>query len=284
MNKAIEILKLTRIEHSLLLVVAVLAAELMSGALPQVQLLLLSIITPIFISMGAFAINDYFDVKVDRLNKKMRPLVTGTLTRGEALYITEICMIVGIVASAFINWYCLVIAIIFAALAILYSYRLKEILFWGNAYIAASMVIPFVFGDYVVSTTLGLNIILVSAMIFFSGLAREIHGTIRDYSGDIRIRNAHTIPKEIGPKNSSYLAFALYIVAIIISVFIFLFVAPFRLNPVYGVLILVVDICLVYVSVLHLNTRSSRYYGLTRNLSLAAMGLALFAILLSSFL
>ncbi|HUB92789.1 MAG TPA: UbiA family prenyltransferase, partial [Candidatus Saccharimonadales bacterium] len=67
------VLKLTRIEHSIMLVIAVLAAELIAKGLPSLPILVLSLIAPVFISMAAFAINDYFDLKVDKINKKMRP-------------------------------------------------------------------------------------------------------------------------------------------------------------------------------------------------------------------
>ena len=64
-----------------MLVIAVVAAELLAGGLPATGVLALSLITPIFVSMGSFAINDYFDIGVDRLNrKKNRPLVSGALT------------------------------------------------------------------------------------------------------------------------------------------------------------------------------------------------------------
>ena len=284
MNKLVEILKLTRIEHSIILVIAVLAAEILTKGIPSLPILALSLITPIFISMGSFSINDYYDVKVDKLNRKIRPLVTKTISMKEALYITYSCMIIGIVASLLINFYCFVIALIFAVLALLYSYRLKETLFIGNAYIALSMVIPFIFGVYVVSSSLNNAIILVSIMIFLSGLAREIHGTIRDYLGDKKIRDVKTIPAVIGLKNAAILALILYIFAIALSVFLFTSVNPFRYNLVYGLLILIVDLMLAYVAIRSLAVKQKSYYRLTRNLSLGAMGLALIAILLSSIL
>ncbi len=107
-------------------------------------------------------------------------------------------------------------------LAISYSYKLKEILLAGNSYIAFSMAIPFIFGNYVESTTLHSSILIISTMIFISGLAREIHGTIRDYYGDIRVRAARTLPTVIGTGVSANVAFALYAVAIAISAYIFL--------------------------------------------------------------
>lgn len=274
------ILRLTRFEHSLMLIVAVVAAELLSGGIPQAPIALLSIVTPVFLSMSAFAVNDYFDIKVDRENGKKRPLVTGELKPSDALNITIITMAIGLIGGLFINWYCFAIALIFGAISLLYSYRLKEIPLLGNAYVALSMAIPFIFGDYVVSRTLLPVIVLVFFLVFVSGLGREIDGTIRDFRGD-RKRKALTLPMLFGIRPSAYLGFFLYVAAIEISIHLYLAVAPFMGNLVYGVPILVSDAMLLYSGVVF-TAMQSKSYGLVRNVSLAAMGLALVGILISS--
>lgn len=286
MGKLLEVLKLTRVEHSLLLVVAVLAAELLSGGFPAPFILALSLITPIFISMGSFAVNDYFDVEVDRKNGKQRPLVTGTLTKSDAVLTTAACMGVGIISSFPLGMYCLAIAIIFASLSFLYSYRLKETLVLGNIYIALTMVIPFVFGSYVVSAVPDVQIVLISLMVFFSGFAREIHGTIRDYKGDIKERGVMSLPRAMGLKISAVYALIFYVIAILISVYLFLVITPFRLSLVFGALIAISDALLLYVSFAQLDVRrsSKRFYGRIRNFSLAGMGIALIAILFAAYI
>lgn len=283
MNKFGALLKLTRAEHSIMLVIAVVSAELIAKGLPNPFILALSLITPIMISSASFAINDYFDVEVDRKNKKDRPLINGSLSPSTALHVTVIGILIGIISSALINPYCLVIAVIFGALALLYSYRLKDILLLGNMYIAVSMSIPFVFGSYVVNSSLGLNIILISFMIFLSGVAREIHGTIRDYAGDVKIRKANTLPKVIGKKNSSVVAFVLYMLAIIISVYLFAYIVPFKYRITYLLMIIVSDIMLVFVSFGYLYKKNKGFYKMSRKLSLLAMGIALTSFLLVPF-
>ena len=185
MDKLSAILRLTRIEHSIMLVIAVLAAELIAGIIPSAFVLAMSIITPIFVSMGSFAINDYFDVNADKANKRTdRPIVNGSVTRQEAYNIAMFCFVMGVAASIFINISTFVIAFIFAVLAYFYSYKLKDTLLIGNIYIAFSMVIPFIYGSYVVSSKLGIDIVLIGIVIFLAGLAREIHGMMRDFAGD----------------------------------------------------------------------------------------------------
>ena len=275
------LLRLTRMEHSAMLVIAVLAAEMIAGRLPGAWILILSIVSPVFISMSSFAVNDYFDLEVDRMNNRKRPLVTGDMKPSDAVYITILSMLIGLIASALINWEVFVIALVFGILALLYSYKLKEIAFVGNSYIAFSMAIPFIYGSYVVSSELGNGIILIFCMIFLSGLAREIHGTIRDIEGDSKARKIRSLPGIIGTMASAAIALLLYIIAIAISAYIFFRVAPFKMNLVYALPITITDIMLAYTGIGFLVKSDRRFYDLARNLSLVAMGLALIAILLA---
>lgn len=277
MGKALAIARLTRIEHGLMLIVAVLAGEAIAKGIPPLGTLALSLITAVFISMSAFAINDYYDVESDRMNKRSeRPLVSGELKMEEALWVSIVAALVGIAASAFINYYALIIALIFAGLSFLYSYKLKDLPLLGNIYIGFSMAIPLIFGDYVVSQSLSVNVILISLIIFLSGLARELHGTIRDYSGDQKARQSKNIVHHIGAQRSAQYAFVFYIEAVGLSIFMFFFRAPFYHNIIYLIPILFVDALLLYVAYTHLvDYKSERLFRSSRNISLGAMALAL---------
>ena len=283
MHKFRGVLELTRIEHSAMLIIAVVASELISGKLPGPTVLLLSLITPVFISMGAFAINDYFDIGVDRMNRKHRPIVRGDITPNEALYITAISMTIGIIAGSMINIYCTAIAIFFAAVSILYSYKLKELPMVGNAYVAFAMSVPFIFGNYAVTIRADPAVLVIFSMIFVSGLAREINGTMRDYAGDSKARNASTLPSVVGLRRSGYMALTLYVIAIAVSAYLFLFMPPFMSNLAYGVPILASDAMLLYSGMVFALGKK-RLYESIRNISLGGMALALVCILISSVL
>ncbi|MDE1810727.1 MAG: UbiA family prenyltransferase [Candidatus Micrarchaeota archaeon] len=277
MNRAVAIARLTRIEHSIMLVIAVVAAEIISGGLPSAYVLALSIITPIFVSMGSFAINDYFDVHTDRENKRTeRPLVSGVLSERSAFAIAIFCFAIGTLASVFINVLAFAIALAFSVLAFLYSYKMKNMLLIGNVYIAFSMVIPFLYGNSITGATLNLNILLISFTVFLSGLAREIHGMIRDYKGDLKVRKARNLIFHIGGERSAWFAFTLYIEAIAISIFMFFFKSPFAYNLVYLVPIVVVDIALFFMALGYARKNyTDGFFRLSRNLSLGAMAVAI---------
>jgi 4-hydroxybenzoate polyprenyltransferase len=214
-----------------------------------------------------------------------RPLVNGSITKRQALWIAVSCFLIGVLASALINAYAFIIALIFAALAILYSYRLKDMPVLGNVYIAFSMVIPFIYGDFVVANSLRISIIFISITIFLAGVAREIHGMIRDYKGDEKARGSRNLLFHVGKARASQLAAILYAEAVLVSVYMFFFYAPFAFNLVYIVPIAITDITLLYISYGFLvQKKSSGFYSFSRNASLAVMALSVLAFLAAALL
>jgi len=203
--------RLFRIEHALLLAVAVLIGELLSGQLPALPLLLCSLAVPVFIEMGSFALNDYFDVKTDKANKrKDRPIAGGEISPQAALIAASLCYIIGIAAAFPLPSAALYITLLFAFLSIAYNFKLKELPLVGNIYIAASMAIPFLFGNLVVAPEIFSRIWAIAIVAFVSGLGREIIKSAEDMEGDVLHRNARTLPVVIGRQNSLCLAALLY--------------------------------------------------------------------------
>ena len=287
MGKITAFFRLTRIEHSIMLMIAVLAGELVARGIPGPAVLIASMITPAFVSMGSFAINDYFDMDVDKANRyHKRPLVSGELSTGFALWASISFLVVGPFVSLLISPFAFLIAVIFALLAFLYSYVLKGTLLVGNAYIAFSMAIPFIYGAVVSSGTVPPVIWLVVLVTFLSGLAREIHGMIRDHRGDSSARNISNVVTHMGGTRSAYFSLVLYAEAIAISIYMFFLFRPFAGNLAYLIPILAVDSMLGYVGIAGVvSKRPDRFHRyVSRNLSLIAMTLALLTYLVSAIL
>ena len=210
--------RLFRIEHALLLAVAVLLGELLSGRLPAIPLLICSLAVPVFIEMGSFALNDYFDVKTDKANKRHdRPIASGEISPSHALIAAAACYLAGIAAALPLPPLALIIALIFAALSIAYNFKLKELLLVGNVYIAASMAIPFLFGSLVAAPGISPYIWAIALVASVAGLGREIIKSAEDMEGDVRHRNARTLPVVIGRKNALLFAAILYALLVPLS-------------------------------------------------------------------
>ena len=96
------LIRLTRIEHAFMLSLAVIIGEVIAGldVLASLPFVLLTIIPPFFIEIASFAVNDYFDLESDKLNKRMdRPLVSGEINPSFALYVSIIATGIGVGAT-----------------------------------------------------------------------------------------------------------------------------------------------------------------------------------------
>ncbi|VVB56680.1 Digeranylgeranylglyceryl phosphate synthase [uncultured archaeon] len=250
-------LKLVRIEHALMSCVGVGIAMLLAikqpyiipnlsmhasaefGFWPAPPLLawLLALAVPFFINISSFALNDYFDIEADRKNGQLkRPLVSGALKPSVALWTAILGYAIGMLAGWLLNPVCGTIATIFTLLSIAYNYKLKDWPLVGNAYIALSMAIAFLFGaGAVMSKNDGLTgllammtsfgwttplvllfsplflifsdgmpatILWLTAGAFFAGLAREIIKSVQDMEGDKKARNSKHLPILIGAQNA----------------------------------------------------------------------------------
>jgi len=271
-----EFFRLVRIEHGLMFAAAVFIGEVIAGKIPEIPILVLSLLIPLFSEMGAFALNDYLDIETDRLNKRKRPLVTGTISPKFALWFSILSLVFSTVLAYFINIPVFLLAFSLNLLAVSYNIRLKDLPLVGNIYIAFTMGIPFIFGNMVVSEMLYVPSIILFLLGFTAGIAREIVKSIEDMHGDKAARGSKTLPILIGEKYSAGIAIALYML------FIPLTYLPFF----YGLEGTVVASSLVTVgNILILKGIYSilkRDYRLARKLSLIAFAFGIAGYLLST--
>lgn len=272
-----ELAKLTRFEHALMLALAVLIAETIVLQELPVYLgltLVLSLLVPIFSEMGSFALNDYFDVETDRLNKKDRPLVKGTISPGFAFHFSFSCLIVSVLLAYPLNGIAFAIAVLFNAAAIIYNWKLKDMPLLGNVYIALTMAIPFIFGNAVVSDALSPVALALAALGFVAGLAREIVKSVQDMEGDMKARGSRTLPVLIGAKRSLWIAVLLYLFFIPLSFSPFLL--GLHLSAISLLLVAAADAIILYICFILLKKNA---YKAARDFSLASFLLGMLGFL-----
>lgn len=246
--------ELTRINHAFLVIIGILVGQIIVlKNFPDPYIFILSALCGFFISNASFAISDYWDVETDKKNKRFdRPLARGDASPNTVLVIAIISFVVGLASGYFINTIAFYIAIIFAIVGISYAYILKKIALIGNITIAASMAIPFVFGNYSVSSELYFPLVVLAFMAFLFGVGREIFKSIQDMKGDEKT-GRRTLPILIGAKKSSYVGAFFIVLAVIISFvpfFCLTYFAEYYLDLYYIAPFLVADI-LALMSVYH---------------------------------
>jgi len=229
-------LRLTRAEHGLMVLVAVVASEFIVSKRLSLDLLYPAV-GPALITLAAFAWNDYFGLKSDKaLKRKDRPLVSGEIKPQQALFFSLALFAIGIFLTLPFGQTAFSITFAYAILSMAYDPILKKLPLAGNVFIASAMSVSFIYGNLVVSQALNPFIVLFAGMAFFAGFGRELLITLRDVEGDKKLK-AKTLPMLLGPKKTVLLANANILVAIALSM-----VPLFYYLPVpYFLLIIVSD-------------------------------------------
>lgn len=276
-----EVYKLTRFEHAIMLAIAVLVGEtILLGRLPDLTIpILLSLIVPMLSEIGSFSLNDYLDIETDRINRKTnRPLVNRTLSPGFALWLSIIALGASTIAAYFINFNVFAIALAFNITAVAYNWKLKDLPLLGNIYIGMTMGIPFIFGNFVISSELSTLALILAGLGFFSGLAREIVKSAEDMEGDIAARSSKTLPIIIGKQRSLLVASLFY------ALFLVLAVLPFmhglKLTIISAPLVALAGLLIIYtIFILHVQGDPVASLKNARKLSLLALFIGLAGLL-----
>jgi len=237
---------ITRPVNSFVAGLAAIVAYLIDTGTVIPQTLLLFFIVALITAAGN-VINDFFDVKIDAINRPDRPIPSGVVTKAGARGFAVTLFLAGILLSFFTNTLCIGIAVINSLILIAYAGKLKRTPLLGNitvAYLSASI---FLFGGALNGWNGLVHIIPIATITFFAMLSRELLKDAEDVEGD-RTGGADTVPIRIGIKKTSRLALMSTVLAVAVS-----FIPYFWWGTWYLAGILIVDIIIIIAALRGLN-------------------------------
>ena len=214
MNPYLEIL---RPGNAVMAVIAIFLMAVISG---QFTLEVLMAAVVVFLVTGAGnSINDYFDHKIDAINKPERPIPSGRIALKTALIYSTLLFVVGIILAFSINLLLGIVALLSSILMVFYARDLKTKCLIGNLSISFLTGLCFVFvfiavGQIIVSIYLGFYAFLMT-------MARENVKDMEDMEGD-REEGATTLPLVYGTRTSSIIAAFFMITASLTSPVLYL--------------------------------------------------------------
>ena len=285
-----------RLEHGVMLALAILVGFLIAlrtllTSIRYIPLkeLIFTFFTALLLEASTFALNDYYDVEIDRKNKRIdRPLVRGDLSPKTALYIFYLCFPLGVLCSYLVNIPCFIIALITAIFAIIYDVILKKIKLLGNFFIAYIMAIPFVFGAAAVMNNGSLAfppaIWIIALIAFLAGAGREIMKDVMDFTGDTA-QGVKSFPRYIGIRKSNIVSAGFYFIAVVLSFIPFLLsgYGVYYQNYYYLFTIMVTDVMLLW-TILALIRAKEVNMKFHRKFTLAALFIGLLGFLIPIFI
>ena len=211
-------------------------------------ILLLLILATTMIAAGGYVINDYFDVKIDRINRPDELIVTRSISKPTAMRLSWILsgigIVCGIVVAVLLRSFTLgIIFVIVPGLLWFYSSSYKRLFMIGNLTIAllaalAPMVVAIAnvailnqkYEVIMPYTTLGNDIYLwlggFAVFAFLLTWIREIVKDLQDQMGD-RELECHTLPIVWGETWTKVFVTGLWTVTIVLVVWLWWTVLPF---------------------------------------------------------
>ncbi|TVQ10764.1 MAG: ubiquinone biosynthesis protein UbiA [Bacteroidetes bacterium] len=213
----------------------------------------LLVLTTLLITAAGYAINDYFDLRADRINKPDKIVLGKHISRRTAIFYHSLFNVAGVVLGVILSlvvgsWQLAFIFIIIPFLLWMYSIRYKKKYFIGNFIVAvlAAFVVAIVWvfefqalNGAVAADPATINSIsfLVRSYAFFAfltTLVREIIKDAEDIRGDAKT-GCKTIPivSGMGTTKRIIIFFNIALIALIIAMQVYLLRRDFDLLFVY---------------------------------------------------
>ncbi len=199
--------------------------------LSELQFFLL-VLSTVMIAAAGYIINDYFDVRIDKVNKPERMVIDKGVKRRVAMGAHTVINIIALLIALYVSysvghWKLAVLQFICAAGLWFYSTNFKRMFLIGNVVIALfTALVPLVVGIYEllliyahylpIDETLDVSniwrwVLGLSFFAFITTLLREIIKDMEDFEGDFEY-GCYTMPIAIGINKSK-------IIVVVLSLF-----------------------------------------------------------------
>ena len=179
-------------------------------------------VSTLMIAAGGYIINDYYDIKIDLINKPERVVIGKSITRRYAILFHTLLSLGGTFLGLFLSWKIAAVNFVSATILWWYSNSLKRQPFIGNLVVALLTGVAIWLVDSLYKTGHFL-IITYAGFAFFITLIREIIKDMEDLKGD-QTFGCQTLPIVWGMRKTKfviYVILAIFLTTVLILNFYF---------------------------------------------------------------
>lgn len=204
-------LALIRFPSTITTAILVVLLAICHAAVPlSVAPIILAAFSYLLLSGAGFAINDYYDIDIDAINKPHRPIPAGIIGARTALVFYFALLAGCIVTSLFVNKTFAVMAISNSLLISMYSVYFKRHGGFSANILMGGYAALFVFSGVSVLGKLSVSVFLGTSALCLYMVGNQIVMCIEDIEGD-RQQGARTLPVRFGIGKSLVLALILMV-------------------------------------------------------------------------
>ncbi len=182
----------------------------------------------VLIAAGGYIINDYYDIKIDLINKPQRVVIGKAITRRYAILFHTVLSIIGVILGLVLSWKIAVVNLVSATVLWWYSNYLKRQPFIGNLVVALLTGVAIWLVDSLYKTG-HMLIVTYAGFAFFMTLIREIIKDMEDLKGD-QTFGCQTLPIVWGMRRTKYV---IYVIVVIFLAVVILVDYHFRNLPIH---------------------------------------------------
>ena len=260
MKKVLDYIKLMRLPNLLFVVLiqwlmaravamSVLKTFSLEAEVVPIHWLLVFVLATVLISAGGYVINDYFDIKIDRINRPQRVLITNTIEKPQAMLLYQILTVVGVLLGVLVAFVVKsftlgFIFVVVPGLLWFYSASYKRQFLVGNLMIAfcaalvpisvavlQSALLTLKYGEFIHQTivlpTLYVWICGFAVFAFLLTFIREVIKDMQDEYGD-REMECRTMAIMWGEKRTKIFLYAIIILTAMVLGWIVFSKIPFQ--------------------------------------------------------
>ncbi|MEI7500648.1 MAG: geranylgeranylglycerol-phosphate geranylgeranyltransferase [Bacteroidota bacterium] len=248
---------------------------------------LVLVLATVLIAAGGYIINDYFDVKIDSINRPEKIVVNKLITARAAIKLHMLLNGVAIILGFYLAFRVKAISFgllfpFISGLLWIYSAKYKRVVFWGNFIVASStafvilMVWLFEFFWLRLNAELFVTVITnirwvthvflgYAIFAFLISMVREIIKDMEDAEGD-ESYGCRTIPLVAGIERTRYLIAAIILVTMVLLGYAQLILYRLNMNMVFWYFFITVQFPLVYLLAKLFGAREKQDYHNLSNL------------------
>ncbi|MCQ2311293.1 MAG: geranylgeranylglycerol-phosphate geranylgeranyltransferase [Paludibacteraceae bacterium] len=222
--------------------------HLMFGSVLPWWIIVLLTAAIVLIAAGGYVINDYFDIKIDRINKPDQLIVTAAVSKQQAIHLHQVLSVIGAATGLLVAWFCrswslALTILIVPGLLWFYSSSYKRQLIVGNIIVAFTSALPPItvvmatlgmlhhrYGEIITYSPVGHDLYVwlggFALFAFLTTILREMMKDMQDQQGD-RELECHTLPVRFGDWGTKWIATVVGLITVALLIWLGFFMLPY---------------------------------------------------------
>ncbi|MCD4828853.1 MAG: geranylgeranylglycerol-phosphate geranylgeranyltransferase [Candidatus Cloacimonetes bacterium] len=213
--KPVAYLRILRPSNLVFIALTVLFGAFFRASVQWSLPVLAAVLSAVCIGGAGYAMNDFFDIPIDMVNRPKRVLPSGQISPRSAYLWAVFLFILGMFISLLTGlWVCVLLATLNSFLLFFYARNLKKTFLAGNIVVAYSAASTFLYGGLAAGNAA--NSLIIASYAFLYTIMRELVKDMEDIEGD-SADGAFTLAVKLGLRRTVSISMLFCLLLVMLS-------------------------------------------------------------------